>query len=63
MLLLGSLNWAIEWYDPRRKTSDEIAAAVVAMFMDGVAGQGTGRQDDAADGKIVRLDPGPTRRR
>lgn len=55
MLLLGSLNWAIEWYDPRRKTADEIAVTVVSMFLDGVAGEaGTTTGDDA--GKVVSLD-------
>lgn len=56
MLLLGSLNWAIEWYDPRRKTSEEIAAAVVKMFLDGVGGD-AGRIDDETGRKVVRLDP------
>lgn len=36
MLLLGALNWAIEWYDPRRKSPDEIAALVVRTFLDGL---------------------------
>lgn len=54
MLLLGSLNWAIEWYDPRRKTADEIAATVVEMFLDGVAGDANSA--DAESGKIVSLE-------
>ena len=53
MLLLGSLNWAIEWYDPRRKTADEIAVTVVEMFLDGVAGEAESVTD--ASGKVVAL--------
>lgn len=53
MLLLGSLNWAIEWYDPRRKTADEIAVTVVEMFLDGVAGEADGVT--GASGKVVAL--------
>lgn len=53
MLLLGSLNWAIEWYDPRRKTADEIAVTVVEMFLDGVAGEAESVTD--ASGKVIAL--------
>lgn len=36
MLLLGSMNWAIEWYRPGALEVSEIAAHLSEMFFDGV---------------------------
>lgn len=36
MLLLGSMNWAIEWYRPGALKVSEIAAQLAEMFFDGV---------------------------
>jgi AcrR family transcriptional regulator len=35
-LLLGSLNWTVEWYDPDQRPVDEIAAQAVEMLFHGV---------------------------
>lgn len=52
MLLLGALNWAIEWYDPRGKTAEEIATYVVDMFLDGASPAGN---RDGVGGRVVPL--------
>lgn len=36
MLLLGSMNWAIEWYRPGALKVSQIAAQLTEMFFDGV---------------------------
>lgn len=42
LLLIGSMNWTLEWFHPRGKYSlDELAEAVVRMFMDGCAVRAT----------------------
>ncbi len=35
-LLLGSLNWTVEWYDPSQRPVEEIAAQAVEMLFHGV---------------------------
>jgi hypothetical protein len=35
-LLLGSLNWTVEWYDPSQRPVAEIAAQAVDMLFHGV---------------------------
>lgn len=35
--LLGTLNWSMQWYDPKRKSIDELAASFCAMLFDGIA--------------------------
>ena len=37
MLILGALNWSVEWYRPGRLTPAEIAAELVAMILAGIA--------------------------
>ncbi|MCA0319193.1 MAG: TetR/AcrR family transcriptional regulator [Proteobacteria bacterium] len=38
LLLIGSMNWTLEWFHPQGKyTLDELADSVVRMFMDGCA--------------------------
>jgi len=37
MLILGALNWAVEWYQPgRRLTVDELARHATALVLDGI---------------------------
>jgi len=36
MLLIGALNWTVEWYSPKGKTPDEIADQCSRIFFDGV---------------------------
>jgi AcrR family transcriptional regulator len=37
MLILGALNWAVEWYQPSRRLSvDELARTASAMVLDGI---------------------------
>lgn len=38
-LLLGSLNWSVEWYDPTQRPVREIAAQAVDMLFHGVLPQ------------------------
>jgi hypothetical protein len=35
-LLLGSLNWSVEWYDPSQRPVAEIATQAVEMLFYGV---------------------------
>jgi hypothetical protein len=37
MLLLGALNWALEWYDPEGRPIAAIADEVQRMLFDGIA--------------------------
>lgn len=41
MFLIGALNWSSEWYDPRRKTPEQMALVFTRMLFEGmgVAGQ------------------------
>jgi hypothetical protein len=36
MLILGALNWATEWYDPRGLSVDEIADQATIVMLDGI---------------------------
>jgi len=36
LLLLGSINWSLQWYDPKKKPIGELAGAFCAMVFDGV---------------------------
>ena len=36
LFLIGSLNWSVEWYDPKRKPVQEIADWYCRMLFDGV---------------------------
>ncbi len=40
MLLLGALNWSIEWYDPEKRPLGEIAGELERLVFDGVAPRG-----------------------
>ncbi|MEC9345915.1 MAG: TetR/AcrR family transcriptional regulator [Pseudomonadota bacterium] len=40
MLLIGMLNWAVEWYKPGGLKPHEIAAIAVTIFLDGVRNRG-----------------------
>lgn len=35
--ILGAVNWTMEWYQPGKRTIEEIAAQLAAMVFDGVA--------------------------
>lgn len=35
LYLLGTLNWTIEWYDPKGDSTDELARKFCALFFDG----------------------------
>jgi AcrR family transcriptional regulator len=48
MLLIGALNWSVEWYSPHGKTPDEIAQQCCRMFFDGV-----GRSDASPEAQPV----------
>ena len=37
MLLLGSLNWSVEWYKPNGRTAQEIGTQLGLMLFDGIA--------------------------
>jgi len=37
MLILGALNWSVEWYRPGRLTAGEIARELVDMILGGIA--------------------------
>lgn len=47
LLLLGSLNWSLQWYDPKRKSIGDIARTFCAIVFDGV-----GTDHSAADGRF-----------
>jgi AcrR family transcriptional regulator len=36
LLLIGSMNWAIEWYKPGKTTPDMIAQQLIDIFFDGM---------------------------
>ena len=38
MFLIGSLNWASEWMDTRKKSSRQLARIAADLFLDGLAG-------------------------
>jgi AcrR family transcriptional regulator len=38
MLLIGSMNWTIEWFDPARGFPDRLAFALNRMLFDGIGG-------------------------
>ncbi|OCC23021.1 hypothetical protein MB02_14440 [Croceicoccus estronivorus] len=37
LLLLGMLNWAVEWYRPGRLSVEQIGHQVTALFLDGIS--------------------------
>lgn len=43
MLVLGALNWSVEWYDPDKKPVEAIAAELHQMLFDGI-GAGKARR-------------------
>ena len=58
MLLLGALNWSVEWYRPDGETPGEIAEHLSAMILDGLLAKetrwftrGTRRADDTSSGR------------
>ncbi len=36
MLVLGALNWAVEWWDPRRGSIDAVVANAQWLIRDGL---------------------------
>jgi AcrR family transcriptional regulator len=36
MFLIGALNWSSEWYDPRRKTPEQMALVFTRMLFEGM---------------------------
>ena len=49
LLMLGMMNWSIEWYKPGRMTPDEVASQAALLLYEGMGRkEGAG---DAADGK------------
>jgi AcrR family transcriptional regulator len=36
MFLMGALNWTTEWFDPKKKTPEEIAAVFCSFLFDGL---------------------------
>jgi AcrR family transcriptional regulator len=51
LLLIGALNWTVEWYSPNGKTPDEIGDQCSRMFFDGV-GPGPVRPHETAEQAI-----------
>lgn len=47
LLLLGSLNWSLQWYDPKQKSISDIAGTFCGIVFDGV---GTARPDETFSG-------------
>jgi hypothetical protein len=39
MLVLGALNWTVEWWDPRRGSVDAVVANAQSMVRYGIATQ------------------------
>ena len=39
LFLLGSINWSMQWYDPKKKTIEELAHSFCDMLFDGIAGK------------------------
>lgn len=39
LLLIGSMNWSIEWYKPGKVGAEDIARQLVNTFFDGIKGQ------------------------
>lgn len=37
MFLLGALNWTTEWFDPMKKSPEELAGVLCAILLDGLA--------------------------
>ena len=37
LTLFGTMNWSVEWFDPRRGHLDEFATEIIDQFWDGVA--------------------------
>lgn len=37
MAIMGALNWAADWYQPGKKTPDEIARDIVALTLNGLS--------------------------
>lgn len=40
LFLLGTLNWSINWYDPKQESTEFLAAKFCELFFDGAAGRG-----------------------
>jgi AcrR family transcriptional regulator len=36
MMVMGAMNWAVEWYDPDRGPAEDIARDFIAMVMEGL---------------------------
>lgn len=43
MLMLGSMNWAVEWFRPDMSPPERLADAMKALFFEGAAPRGPGR--------------------
>jgi len=41
LFLLGSINWSMQWYDPKKKSIDELALSFCEMLFDGISGANT----------------------
>ena len=39
LFLLGSINWSMQWYDPKKKSIEELAHSFCDMLFDGIAGK------------------------
>lgn len=57
MLVLGALNWAAEWYDPRAGPVDAVVATAQAVVRGALSTAGDG------DGRFVTPTPAPRRDR
>jgi len=38
LFLLGSINWSMQWYDPKKKSIDELALSFCEMMFEGISG-------------------------
>lgn len=41
MLILGALNWATEWYDPRRLPVEQVAEQATIVMLEGISARST----------------------
>jgi TetR/AcrR family transcriptional regulator, cholesterol catabolism regulator len=44
LLLIGSMNWSIEWFKPGKMKAEDIANQLVATFFDGIKPKSAARQ-------------------
>lgn len=51
MLLMGALNWSVEWYQPGKKSIETMADHMCLMFFDGI-----GQKEQARRAEVELLD-------